>query len=158
MENCAILTIGGFVIYAKSQFVVLSLTMAPAAARTIGGIVRDLQCSPTDFDMIVTGDLGFIGSDILKEYIYKDCGVDISAVHTDCGKLIYYRHEQDVHSGGSGCGCSASMLCSHFLNALEHKKLKRILFVATGALLSPLTVKQKESVPSIAHAVVLEGK
>lgn len=132
--------------------------MAPAAADTIMGIIDELKCDISDFDRIVTGDLGFVGSDILYEYISKEGGLDISSIHEDCGKLIFNRDEQDVHAGGSGCGCSASMLCSHYLGELACGNLKRILFVPTGALLSAATVKQSRSIPSIAHAVVLEGK
>ena len=158
MENCAILTIGSFVIYAKSQFVVLTLTMAPAAASTINGIMKDLKCDVSDFDKIVTGDLGYVGSDILYEYLKKENQLGIESIHEDCGKLIFEREAQDVHAGGSGAGCSASMLCSHFLGELAADNLKRILFVPTGALLSASTVKQGRTIPAVAHAVVLESK
>lgn len=131
--------------------------MAPAAADTIAGIINDLCIAADGLDAIVTGDLGFIGSELLIEYLKREYNLDISAVHMDCGKMIYYREEQDVHAGGSGCGCSASMLCSHFLNKLRSGEMKRIIFTATGALLSPSSVKQGESIPSIAHAVLLKG-
>ena len=130
--------------------------MAPAAASTIVGILKDLKADLGDFDKIVTGDLGHVGSDILLEYLKRENALDISALHEDCGKLIFEREAQDVHGGGSGAGCSASMLCSHYLGALAEGKLKRILFVPTGALLSAATVKQGRSIPAIAHAVVLE--
>ena len=103
--------------------------MAPAAASTIVGILKDLKADLGDFDKIVTGDLGHVGSDILLEYLKRENALDISALHEDCGKLIFEREAQDVHGGGSGAGCSASMLCSHYLGALAEGKLKRILFV-----------------------------
>ena len=134
----------------------MGAAMAPAAASTINGLMKDLKCDISDFDKIVTGDLGHVGSDILYEYLKKENSLDIEAVHDDCGKLIFEREAQDVHAGGSGAGCSASMLCSHFLGELAAGNLKRILFVPTGALLSASTVKQGRTIPSIAHAVVLE--
>ena len=135
----------------------MGAAMAPAAASTIVGIMEDLKCDLSDFDRIVTGDLGHVGSDILYEYLKKEHMLDIESVHDDCGKLIFDREAQDVHGGGSGAGCSASMLCSHFLGELAAGSLKRILFVPTGALLSAATVKQGRTIPSIAHAVVLEA-
>lgn len=133
----------------------MGAAMVPAAAKTISEFLNDLNIMPQDLDAIVTGDLGFVGSDILSEYMQKEYNIDISSVHQDCGKLIYKREEQDVHAGGSGCGCSASVLCSHFLNELNSGNLKKIMFVATGALFSPTTVKQSNSIPGIAHALVL---
>ena len=134
----------------------MGAAMAPAAAAAINGIMDDLKCELSDFDKIVTGDLGHVGSDILLEYLKRENKRDISALHEDCGKLIFEREAQDVHGGGSGCGCSASMLCSHYLGELKVGNLKRILFVPTGALLSASTVKQGRTIPSVAHAVVLE--
>lgn len=135
----------------------MGASMAPAACRTICEFMSDLNMEPSDFDCIVTGDLGIVGSELLCELAQKEYSVDISSVHRDCGKMIYYIKEQDVHSGGSGCGCSASVLNSYFLKRLENGELKRIMFVATGALLSPTTVKQQQTIPCIAHAVILEG-
>ncbi len=135
----------------------MGAAMAPAAANTIAEFLEDLGETSDDFDAIITGDLGFVGSDILFEFISKEYGIDISEQHTDCGKLIYDREKQDVHAGGSGCGCSASVMCSRFMNKLESGEMKRIMFVATGALLSPTTVKQKESIPSVAHGIILKG-
>ena len=134
----------------------MGAAMAPAASATIAGIMQDLKCDLSDFDTIVTGDLGHIGSDILYEYLRKEYALDIEQRHEDCGKLIFERERQDVHGGGSGAGCSASMLCAHFLGELAAGNLQRILFVPTGALLSATTVKQGRTIPSIAHAVVLE--
>lgn len=133
----------------------MGAAMVPAAADTIAGMLNDLSLIPESFDAIVTGDLGFVGSDILIEFMKKEYNIDISRVHTDCGKLIFDREAQDVHAGGSGCGCSGSVLCSHFLNKLFSGEMRRIMFIATGALLSPTTVKQEESIPGIAHALIL---
>lgn len=130
----------------------MGAAMAPAAAATIEGFFTDTKMRPEQFDMIVTGDLGAIGSELMLELL-KKVGLDIKAKHADCGLLIYDRQRQDVHSGGSGCGCSAAVLCSFLLPALREGRLKNVLFMATGALLSPTTVQQKESIPGIAHLI-----
>lgn len=119
-------------------------------------MLQDVGGTADDFDMIVTGDLGLTGSRLLNELMGREYGIDISDVHRDCGLMIYDLDEQDVDSGGSGCGCSASVVCSHILNLLESGELKRVLFVATGALMSPTSTKQGQSIPSIAHAVLIE--
>lgn len=128
------------------------MTFSPAAASTIEAFLKDSGTSPKDYDLILTGDLGILGSDLLIRLL-KDNSIDIKDNHNDCGKIIFDIERQDVHCGGSGCGCSASVLCSKILKEIESKKLKNILFVATGALMSPLTVQQGESIPSIAHLV-----
>ena len=131
------------------------MTFTPAAAETISAFLNDTKTCPDDFDLILTGDLGKIGSDILKELLIKENNIDISKVHNDCGIMIYDAEAQDVHSGGSGCGCSASVVCSYIINKLRKKELNRVLFVGTGALLSPTSALQGESVPGIAHGVLL---
>lgn len=133
----------------------MGAAMAPAAAATIADFLNDTQTVPDDYDLIVTGDLGLVGTDLLKELIVKDSNIDISAKHVDCGLLMYDLEAQDVHAGGSGCGCSASVLNSYFLRRLQAGELKKILFVATGALMSPTSSLQGESIPSIAHAVLI---
>ena len=133
----------------------MGAAMAPAAAETISAFLNDTRTSPEDFDLILTGDLGKVGSNILKELLIKENNIDISKVHNDCGILIYDSDLQDVHSGGSGCGCSASVVCSYIINKLRKKELNRVLFVGTGALLSPTSSLQGESVPGIAHGVLL---
>ncbi len=133
----------------------MGAAMAPAAADTILRYFADSNYTPDDFNLVVTGDLGNIGSDLLAELLAKD-GMSLKN-HFDCGKVIYDTNTQYVASGGSGCGCSASVLCAYLLPLLEAGQLKRILFIATGALMSPTTFQQKESIPSIAHAVVLEN-
>ncbi len=132
----------------------MGAAMAPAAADTITAFLRDSGSSPRDFDMILTGDLGFIGSDLLIDLMRQE-GFDISDLHADCGKIIFDRERQDVHAGGSGCGCCGSVFCSHIMKRLRSGELKRILFVATGALMSPTSSQQGESIPGIAHLIEL---
>ena len=131
--------------------------MAPAAAATILGFLSDTGTTPEDYDLILTGDLGQVGSDLLYELATRE-GVDLRSRHPDCGLLIYDRDRQDVHAGGSGCGCCASVLCSYILPSLREGRVKRVLFAATGALLSPTSTQQGESIPSIAHAVCLTSR
>ena len=107
----------------------------------------------TDFDWIVTGDLGDFGSRMLRE-LSEEGQIDLEDRHMDCGSMIF-RPEQGYHSGGSGCGCSAVMLAGHVLPALERGAVKRVLFLSTGALMSPLSACQGESIPGIAHAISL---
>lgn len=130
--------------------------MAPAACETIESHFQDTKQKPSDYDAIITGDLGHIGHGILLDLLKKD-GLDLGDNATDCGMLIYDSQRQDVHAGGSGCGCSASVLCSYILDQMNKGIWKRVLFVATGALMSPTTSLQGESIPGIAHAVVLDG-
>ena len=134
----------------------MGAAMAPAAAETIAAFFMDTGSSPSDFDCIFTGDLGEVGSNSLYELLQRE-GIDIKSNHRDCGLMIFERRFQDVHAGGSGCGCCASVLCSKILNDLEHGKLKNILFIATGALLSATTAGQSKTIPSIAHLVNLQS-
>lgn len=136
----------------------MGAAMAPAACETIFRFLSDTDTAPTDYDMILTGDLGSTGSALLIELMKSEHGIDISPVHNDCGKMIYYNQKQDVHSGGSGCGCSASVLCSYILQRMEKGELNRVLFVGTGALLSPTSSLQKESTPGIAHGVLITNE
>lgn len=130
----------------------MGAAMAPAAASTIKKYLDDTSLSPEDFDYIVTGDLGHVGSKLLMQLLEKE-GVDISRQHKDCGVMIFNSDEQDTHAGGSGCGCSASILCGHFLPRVQTGEIKDMLFVGTGALMSPTASQQGESIPSIAHLV-----
>ena len=130
------------------------LTSSPAAADTIMTHLKTTGEAPEAYDLIVTGDLGALGSRILKDLCW-DKGCDISANHLDCGEIIYNVIE-DEFQGGSGAGCSAVVLNSYFHSKLMTGSLHRILFVATGALLSTITSGPGESIPCIAHAVVLE--
>ncbi|MCM1226804.1 MAG: stage V sporulation protein AD [Clostridium sp.] len=130
----------------------MGAAMAPAAASTIKQYLEDTSTSPEDYDCIVTGDLGIVGSKLLIELLQKD-NIDISKQHKDCGVMIFDPVEQDTHSGGSGCGCSASVLCGYFLPKVQAGEYKNILFIGTGALMSPTASQQGESIPSIAHLV-----
>lgn len=126
--------------------------MAPAASATIQRYLQATETSPDDYDCIVTGDLGVMGSTLLVELLQKQ-GIDISRQHKDCGVLIFDNDTQDTHCGGSGCGCSASVLCGYFLPMLERKDIKNMLFIATGALMSTMSIQQGESIPAVAHLV-----
>ncbi|MEG0614895.1 MAG: stage V sporulation protein AD [Oscillospiraceae bacterium] len=135
----------------------MGAAMAPAAAYTIKTFFTDTKKNPSDFDAVVTGDLGEVGSSLLIELLKKD-GIDIKNIHKDCGKMIFEKKRQDVHAGGSGCGCSASVLCGFFLPKVRTGELKNILFIATGALMSPTASLQGESIPSIAHLVHISSE
>ena len=128
----------------------MGAAMAPAAADTISNFFKDTNFKPDDFDLILTGDLGKVGSVLLLELLEKD-GLKIGKKHNDCGLMIYDIDGQDVHAGGSGCGCSGSVFCSYIMQKLNCGELKNILFVATGALMSPTSSQQGESIPGIAH-------
>ncbi|KAF1084058.1 Stage V sporulation protein AD [Sporotomaculum syntrophicum] len=132
--------------------------MAPAAVDTITAHFRDLDIDPREYDLIVTGDLGRVGYEIAAD-LFKKHNLDIPAeIFKDCGMMIYGPDQQaEVLSGGSGCGCSAAVTYGHLLNRMKKGELRKILVVATGALLSPLSYQQKESIPCIAHAVSIES-
>lgn len=132
----------------------MGAAMTPAAYETISAHFRDTGRRPSDYDRIITGDLGLLGKELLLDLFRKD-GVDLSGRYDDCGVLIYDAERQDVHCGGSGCGCSASVLTGHLLDNMEAGRWKNILFCATGALLSPTSVQQGESIPAICHAVAI---
>jgi len=134
----------------------MGAAMAPAALATIKAHFKDLKVSADDYDLIVTGDLGQLGKDALLCLAQKE-GIPLGGKLTDCGTLIFDTLKQDVHCGGSGCGCSAVTLCGYLLNRLKSKKLKRILFCGTGALLSPTSTQQGLPIPGICHAVAISG-
>ena len=131
--------------------------MAPSAGETIRRYLASTNTSPADYDYIVTGDLGTVGSKLLKE-ILAEQKIDISKNHCDCGCMIFDTDSKDTQCGGSGCGCSASVLCSYFLPLMEKGGADNILFVATGALMSPMSVQQGGSIPSISHLVHFRRK
>lgn len=135
----------------------MGAAMAPAAYETISTHFKIRKLRPKDFDLILTGDLGFVGSEILIDLFRRD-GINISGIHNDCGMMIYDRERQDVHAGGSGCGCSASVLCGHILDKVRKGELKNVLFAATGALMSTTVVQQGESIPGISHAVHISNE
>ena len=130
----------------------MGAAMAPSAYSTLKSFFEDTKTSPEDYDLIFTGDLGKTGSDLLYEMAEKD-RMDLRCHHSDCGLMIFDREKQDVHSGGSGCGCSAAVLNSYVLNRFYDGSFKNILFMSTGALLSPTSSLQGESIPGISHLI-----
>ena len=148
-------TIGKVVDMGMSDPFNMGAAMAPAAVDTIEAHFRDMHLDPTYYDLIATGDLGQVGHCIAGDLLYEH-GLEIpKSIFTDCGLLIYSTNAP-VFSGGSGCACSATVTYGHLLNRMRKGELKRILIVATGALLSPMSYQQKESIPCIAHAVSIE--
>ena len=134
----------------------MGAAMAPAAYKTILSHFEDFQVDADYFDLIVTGDLGQLGKDILIQ-MFSEGGISIGGKITDCGSLVYDTTKQDVHSGGSGCGCSAITLCGLLLPKIHSNAYKRILFCGTGALLSPTSVQQGLPIAGVCHAIVIEG-
>ena len=135
----------------------MGAAMAPAAADTI---LRYFELSGekiSDVGAIITGDLGFEGGEILCELLSRE-GLDIRAKYNDCGALIYDRIRQDKHAGGSGCGCSAVVLSAYLLGKLRSGELKNLLFIGTGAMMSPSSIQQGQYIPAVAHLLRLEGK
>ncbi|WP_368487404.1 stage V sporulation protein AD [Clostridium sp. BJN0013] len=148
-------TIGKVVDMGVSDPFNMGAAMAAAAVDTIEAHFRDLKRKPSDYDIIATGDLGKIGHEIAEDMLKRD-GFEFSqGVFKDCGTLIY-KKDQPVFSGASGCACSAIVTYGHFLKEMERKRLGKILIVATGALMSPMSYQQKESIPGVAHAVSIE--
>ena len=135
----------------------MGAAMAPAAYETLRAHFDDLGTAPEDYDLIVTGDLGKLGFQLVKDLFDRD-GVKLDARYQDCGVLIFDCERQDVHCGGSGCGCSASVLCGHLLNKMRRREIGKLLFCGTGALLSPLTTQQGESIPAVCHAVTISNE
>ncbi len=135
----------------------MGAAMAPAAADTLLRFFKDTGSTPDDYDLTVTGDLGFEGGAILCDLMRAE-GYDLATRYTDCGQLIYRQREQDVHSGGSGCGCSAVVLASHLIPSLCRGDLSRILFLATGAMMSPDSLKQGNSIPAVAHLLEIRRR
>jgi len=145
-------TFGQIVDYGISDANNMGAAMAPAAYTTLRAHFDDLNMAPEDYDLIVTGDLGCLGKEIVLDFFQRD-GVDLQNAYDDCGCMVYDLQKQDVHAGGSGCGCSAVVLCGHIMNQLQTGRLKHVLFCGTGALLSPLSCQQGETIPGICHAV-----
>ncbi len=130
--------------------------MAPAAYQTLKAHFADTGRGPGDYDAIFTGDLGALGHDILQELFARD-GIELGCTCMDCGVLLFDLNTQDVNAGGSGCGCSASVLGGHILRGMAKGVWNRVLFAATGALMSPLSAQQGCSIPGICHAVAIEN-
>ena len=135
----------------------MGAAMAPAAIDTLTAYFTETGKKPDDFDMILTGDLGKEGHGITLS-LMKENGYDMTRVYNDCGLLLYGGDSQDVHCGGSGCGCSASVICGHILKRFARGELKNVLYLATGALMSPGRIKQGASIPGIAHLVRLSAE
>lgn len=133
----------------------MGAAMAPAAADTILTHFKDTGRTPDYYDLIATGDLGVVGRGICQELV-KEQGYNMGSVYNDCGVMIYDLKKQDAHSGGSGCGCSATVLAGFIYSEIIKGSLNKVLFVATGALLSPTSTQQGETIPCIAHAVCIE--
>ncbi len=134
----------------------MGAAMAPAAISTLTRYFEASGTKPSDYDKIITGDLGYEGHAIVTELMLEK-GYDMREVYTDCGLFIYNREEQDMHAGGSGCGCSAVMMASHFIEEMKKGVLNDILFLGTGALLSPMAVMQGQNIPGIAHLVHIKA-
>ncbi len=145
-------TVGRIVDMGVKDAANMGAAMAPAAYTSIKQFFEDTELKPEMFDAIVTGDLGKVGSRVLCELFSRD-GIDLTTLHRDCGTMLYSFEEQDVHAGGSGAGCAASMLCGYFIPRLRSGEFRNILFAATGALLNPTVSAQGESIPAISHAV-----
>ena len=135
----------------------MGAAMAPAALDTLVRFFQSTGESPDAYDLIVTGDLGFEGGAILQELMRAE-GYPMEGRYTDCGQLIYDRKKQDVHGGGSGCGCSAVVLASHLVPQIEAGGIRRMLFMSTGALMSPDSIKQGQSIPGVAHLLEIVSK
>ena len=133
----------------------MGAAMAPAAFRSIYNHLKDTKRSPDYYDLILTGDLGALGSRLLK-HLTKEKGFDIEKNHVDCGEMIYNIDEEE-YQGGSGAGCSAVVFNSYIYKKMREKKFNKVLFVATGALLSTVSSQQGESIPAIAHAIAIEN-
>ena len=132
----------------------MGAAMAPAAYDTLSTLLADLGAQPNDFDCIVTGDLGHVGADLLLTLL-REARIDLSPVYSDCGSLLF-GDTQDAHAGGSGCGCSAAVLCGPLLRDMQAGKIHRLVFAGTGAMMSPTSVQQGQPIAGICHAVVIE--
>ncbi|MDD2973125.1 MAG: stage V sporulation protein AD [Lachnospiraceae bacterium] len=150
------ITTGKIVDYGLKDSMNMGACMAPAAADTIYQNLCDFTRKPESYDKIITGDLGYVGQTALLDLL-EEKGVDISRQHMDCGIEMFDQDSQDTHAGGSGCGCAATVLSAYLLKQLEEGNWKRILFVPTGALLSKTSFNEGQTVPCIAHGVVIES-
>ncbi|MBQ8002818.1 MAG: stage V sporulation protein AD [Clostridia bacterium] len=131
----------------------MGCAMAPAFCDTLARHLSATGSKPGDYDLILSGDLGHLGKKVASDLLKQEYHINIDSVYDDCGCMIFDSNKQDVHSGGSGCGCSASMLAGYILPEMQKLHLHRVLFIATGALMSPTLSLQGESIPSVAHAI-----
>jgi stage V sporulation protein AD len=148
-------TVGKIVDYGLKDSQNMGACMAPAACDTIAQNLADFERTPSDYDRIFTGDLGYVGQSILFDLMRKK-GIDIKENHVDCGMIIFDQQTQNTNAGGSGCGCAATTLSAYILPKIDCGEWKRVLFVPTGALMSTVSYNEGQSVPGIAHAIVLE--
>lgn len=149
------ITTGKVMDYGLKDSMNMGACMAPAACNVIEAHLKDFQSKPEEYDKIITGDLGLVGRRILLDML-RAKNIDIEKQHMDCGIEIYYKKEQDVHAGGSGCGCAAITFAGYIMEQFRRKKWKKVLFVPTGALLSKVSFNEGRTVPGIAHGIVLE--
>jgi len=149
------ITTGKIVDYGVKDSMNMGACMAPAAAEIIMQHMKDFNAKPEDYDAIITGDLGVVGQEILIDLLLQK-DINIEKQHMDCGIEIYDSDTQDTHAGGSGCGCSAVVLSAYILRKIEEGIWKKVLFIPTGALLSKTSFNEGQSVPGVAHAIVLE--
>lgn len=154
IESCTIGTVTDLGITDANN---MGAAMAPAAAATIKTHFQDLNLDHSHYDLIVTGDLGYLGKKMLRQLLLQE-GYDFGSILDDCGCIVFDLQKQDVHCGGSGCGCSAITLCSRLLRKLSNGELNRILFCGTGALLSPTSTQQGLPIPGVCHAVAISGR
>lgn len=148
-------TIGRVLDYGEIDAGNMGAAMAPAVSDTLLNHFQDLQRQPADYNLIASGDLGWIGVELTRQVMQRS-GITLGQEYTDCGLMIYDK-SQDVHAGGSGCGCSAVVFSGNIMQRLKSGELKRVLLVGSGALHSPTSALQGESIPGIGHAVVVEG-
>ncbi len=149
-------TIGKVIDKGVKDILNMGAAMAPGAVDTMLTHFEDTDTSPSSYDLIITGDLGKTGYQIVMDLMGKS-GYKLSN-YKDCGMMLYDLIKQDAHSGASGCGCSASVMCGHIIPEIKSQKINRVLFIGTGALMSPTSVQQGESIPTIAHAVVISNE
>lgn len=151
------IALGSVIDYLVSDANNMGAAMAPAAADTLSRFFDDTNTKPSDYDMIFTGDLGSVGSSILCD-LMNEKGYDLGKNYDDCGLMIFDLEKQDVHAGGSGCGCSGAVVTGYILPKLKSGEYKNIIFMSTGALMSPTVSMQGESIPGIAHLVNFKGE
>ena len=151
------ITLGSVIDFLISDANNMGAAMSPAAADTLSSFFEDTKTSPSDYDLILTGDLGMIGKSILVD-LMKEKGYDLSQNYNDCGCMIFDSETQDTHAGGSGCGCSGAVLTGYVLPRISSGKLKNVLFMSTGALMSPTASMQGESIPGVAHLINFKGE
>ena len=146
------ITLGSVIVFLVTDANNMGASMAPAAADTMSHYFEDTSTVPDDYDMILSGDLGSVGASILKDML-KEKGFELKNNYNDCGLMIFDNEKQDTHAGGSGCGCSGAVLTGYVLPKLASRELKNVLFMSTGALMSPTASQQGESIPAVAHLV-----